>query len=100
MRARAPPLSKPRWDRRSLLGGPQTLPVSTAKPANRAAIAHETSGPFWISHCSMAKVSPCGGKSDRSDCARGAAFARQSFAFRGHFYGDAKLRGSGRVSLP
>ena len=37
-----------------LAGAAQTLPVSRAKPANRAAIAHATNGPFWVTHCSMA----------------------------------------------
>lgn len=38
----------------ALLGAAQTLPVSTVIPVNRTAIAHETSGPFWIIHCNMA----------------------------------------------
>jgi hypothetical protein len=64
-----------------LAGRGSHIASKQAKPANRAAIAHATSGPFWIAHCSMAIVSPCGGKSDKSVCARGAAFARQFSAF-------------------
>jgi hypothetical protein len=38
------------------LGSAQTLPVSKVKPMNKAAVAHATRGPFWITHCIMAIV--------------------------------------------
>lgn len=55
----------------------------------QAAIAHATSEPFWVTQCSTAIVSPCGGKSDKGGCAR-ALVSRADLCFWGPFHRDAK----------
>jgi hypothetical protein len=84
------------WDRRSLLGRARTLPVSRAKPVNRAAIAHATNGPFWVTHCSMANEmgsGNCGRLIARANLLRFQAIQR-SAALRHCFLGRRRLFGA------